>query len=124
MMFGVCCKLIKKFSYANEETKYEYWTMVYEIKNVISIKQFENETVVSYCKRLVNMVKVTESKWGLILPTKMEEDDVDYASKPKEIKQAVRDKFLACVFLSGLRKKKLSEYLDDSNNSACLQTCP
>ena len=59
--------------------------MVYEIKNVISIKQFENETVVSYHRRLANMAKVTESKWGLILPTKMAEADVDCASKPKEI---------------------------------------
>ena len=91
------------------------WSM--RINNVISIKQSENETVVSHYKRLVNMIKVTESKWGLILSTKMVEADIDYASKPKEIKKAVRDKFLACVFLSGLRKKKFSKCLDDLNNS-------
>ena len=100
--------------------------MVREIENATDIEQSENETVVSHCKRLVDMVKVTESKWGLILPTKMAEDDVDCASEPKEIEKAVRDEFLACVFLSGLRKKKFNKCLDDLNNSflARQNKCP
>ena len=35
----------------------------------------------------------------------------------KRLRKPVRDKFLACVFLSGLRKKKFSKCLDDLNNS-------
>ena len=110
-------ELIKSLTHANEETKYEFWTMVREMKSVIAVRQFESELVVSYYKRLVNLVKVTELKWGLIVSTKMAESDADFSSKKEETLKKTRDKFLACVFLDGLRKKRFGKCLGDLNNA-------
>ena len=110
-------ELIKSFTCANEETKYDHWTIEFEINDVIGVRQFESELVVSYHKRLVNLVKVTESKWGLIVPTKMAFANPEYEDKPTEVTKETRDEFLACVFLRGLNRKKFGKCLSDSNDS-------
>ena len=110
-------ELIKGFSCAIKETKCECWTMVQDIRNVIAIRQMDNESKVAHHKHLVNLVKVTQTKWGMILPHKMAEDDKNCEKKPDEAKKAVRDKFLVCVLLSGLRRKKHGNCVNDLNNS-------
>ena len=87
------------------------------MNDVINAKQHENESVLAHHKRFVNLVKVIESKWGLIMPTKMAEDNPNCGMKTNEVKKETRDEFLACVFLCGVNRKNFEKFLGDLNNA-------
>jgi hypothetical protein len=76
------------------------------IKNVVMLKQGNQEGLTAYYKRFINTAEVAETQWGMLSPNKK-------SGKEEE----KRNKFLTCVFLAGVDKKKYGRPVNDLNNA-------
>ena len=79
--------LIKKLSYGETDTKYVHCLVVMEIRKLATIRQKQNESLINYYKRFLNLIQVIESSWGLLVPIKIAEATANYARNKKKIQQ-------------------------------------
>lgn len=100
---------IKQMSFTTVDVKDEYWTMATTLKNNMQLFQGNKESLVSFYKRFKNTTDVTETMWGKLLPTKKVDSNND--------EDTVRNKFLACVFLNAVDKKRYGVVIRDLNNN-------
>ena len=102
-------KCLKDLAFATINVQYEYWTISQMLRSVMTMRQQENEGLASFYKRFTNTVKVTESQWGLLVPTRVASGGTNEAE--------CRDKFLVCVFLAGVCKNKYGKLINELNNA-------
>jgi len=78
------------------------------MKNVMLMKQNESECLTAYYKWFTNMVDIiTKTQWALLVPTKAAQKNND---------KEVRQKFLACIFLTGVDQKQYSRLIGKLKN--------
>ena len=75
------------------------------MRRVLTMKQQDNESLVGFYKQFTNTIDVTESQWGTMVPTLIGKD------------KTTRDKFLACIFLAGVDRKKYGKIISEWNNA-------
>lgn len=95
---------LKELAFESIDVQYEQWTVCQSMKNAMTIKQYGDESLVAFYKRFVGMIQVTESHWGSLVPTKIGAD------------KGTRNKFLACLFLSSVDRKRYGKFVDELNN--------
>ncbi len=105
-------KMIKELSFLTVEVQYEYWTVMETMKNVMMVRQLERENLAMYYKRFINTAEVAESQWGTMAPTRLMKK-----KNSKSEEKECRDKFLACVFLAGVDRKRYGRLVNDLNNA-------
>ena len=98
-------KSLKELAFTKKEAQYEFWTVNLSMRRALTMRQQNNESLAMFYKRFVNQVDITESQWGLIVPTKISTD------------KKTRDKFLACTFLAGVDRKKYGRVTSQLNNA-------
>ena len=97
-------KGLKELAFETVDVQYEHWTVCQSMKNVLLMKQQGDESLVAYYQHFNGMVDVTESQWGMMVPTKIGTD------------KDTRNKFLACVFIAGVDCKKYGKLINELNN--------
>ena len=98
---------LKELLFSAVDVQCKCWTVNQLIKNVLMMKQQDQESLAGHCKRFANTVDVAETQWGVSVPTKIGSN------------KATRDKFLACTFLAGVDQKKHGKVVNELNNT-CL----
>ena len=76
--------LIRKLSYGETDTKYVHCLVVMEIRKLAAIRQKQHESLTNYYNRFLNLIQVIESRWGLLVPTKVAEETTNYARNKKK----------------------------------------
>ena len=89
--------IIKKISYV--KAKYKYWTMAKDMRRLFGMQQHQNESIIAYHRRFLNLVQVIEAKWGQLVPEKMAQQETSYSRSKQKTLDESRDKFLACLFI-------------------------
>ena len=95
--------------YSTDNVQYEYWTMQSAMRKVMTLGQEPRESLVSFSRRFLAQVEVTEGVWGSLIPTKMK-------GKATDLQEEARNKYLACVFLAGVDRQRYKKVVDDLNN--------
>ena len=103
-------EVIKSLAYTTHKVQYEHWTTCGSMRRMLTMRQYDEESLAAFYKRFTNSVDVTEGQWGKLIPNKIvmnnkSEDDVE------------RKKFLACVFIAGVDAKRYGKLVDELNNS-------
>ena len=86
------------------------------MKRVTTIHQFKSAALTVHCNCFVDLINVTESQWGSLVPhytitgTEVALMDVDEANKAQK-------KCLTCVFLAGANHDKCGKCIADLNTS-------
>jgi hypothetical protein len=98
--------------------QYGYWTIYQTVRRVLIMRQLDNEPSAEYYKRFTSCVDVAESQWGPLVPTAAATNETN--------KKTSRDKFITCVFLAGVDKKKYGTLKAELNNAyvAGQNNCP
>ena len=96
---------LKELAFTTVKVQYEYWTVCQSMRKVLTMKQQDEESLAGFYKRFINTVDVTESQWGTVVPTKIGND------------KTTRNKFLACVFLAGVERKRYGKTISELNNA-------
>ena len=109
--------IIKKISYGDVKAKYKYWTMAKDMRRLFGMQQHQNESIIAYHRRFLNLVQVIEAKWGQLVPEKMAQQETSYSRSKQKTLDESRDKFLACLFIDGTYKSKYSKCVDELTNS-------
>lgn len=102
--------VIKSLAYTTHQVQYEHWTACSMMRRVLTMRQFEDESLAAFYKRFTSAVDVTESVWGLLVP-------IQIVNRNKSGKKDERNRFLACVFLAGVDGKRYGKLVDELNNS-------
>ena len=101
-------KGLKQLAFETVDVQCEHWTLCQSMKNASTMKQQGDEALVAHHRCFIGMVNVTESQWGMIaVPTKIGAD------------KDTRNKFLACIFIAGVDRKKHRKLINELNNQ-CL----
>ena len=98
------------------EVKYNYWTTMVALRQMVMISQCDNESLVAYYKRFNNTMKVIENSWGKLCPMKIAIKEDDYAENKDATIKKTRDKFIVCMFLYGANRKYYARCVDGLNN--------
>jgi hypothetical protein len=100
---------MKELVYSTDSDQYEYWIMQANLRNFLTMKQGEKESLTSFSQRFLEQQEVLEDIWGDLIPTKLKKKDT-----AEQIR--ARNKFLACVFLAGTDRKKYKAVIDELND--------
>ena len=81
------------------------------------MQQHQNESIIAYHRRFLNLVEVIEAKWGQLVPEKMAQQETTYSRSKQKTLDESREKFLACLFIDGTYKSRYSKCVDELTNS-------
>ena len=79
------------------------------LSKFVHVRQFKPEDIQMYYNRFIELLDVTESIWGPLTPATMK-------GKPSGDQDKARNKFLACLFLSGASGQHESAITDLNND--------
>ena len=74
------------------------------------MRQYEDESLVAFYKRFMSATDVVESQWGKMVPSKIVQDKSSTDDEE-------RKRFMACVFLAGVDRKRYGRMIDKLNNA-------
>ena len=126
--------LIRDLCYGTDKKRYIGWSQQAHLRRTIRFEQQLGESLQKFATNFLEQVRVLEELFGPFVPTKdlittveltrevgegEEVEEETYTEKvladDDEIKIA-RDRFLACVFLTGLDRERYRETIDELNN--------
>ena len=110
--------LLRRLSYAEEDAKYKYWTVANDLMKLSEMRHRNDESLNTYYTRFKNMIRVIESRWGPLVPTKAAEGESNYKRKEEDAKKNAREKMLACLFLAGIDQTRYGRCIDELSNSS------
>ena len=94
------------------EVKYNFWTTMIALRQMMTVSQFDKESLVAYYKRFNNALKVLENSWGTLCPVKIAINDDKCTTNELKAQKEMRDKFVVCMFLCGANRKWCSRCVD------------
>mmetsp|Transcript_27987 Transcript_27987/g.65074 ORF Transcript_27987/g.65074 Transcript_27987/m.65074 type:complete len:363 (-) Transcript_27987:30-1118(-) len=104
---------MKEQVYNTHNAQYEYWTMQATMKEFVTMQQKKDESLADFHQRFIEQRKVTENIWGKMIPGKMK-------GKSTNDQNEAREKYLACLFLAGVRKAQYQTTINEMNNAYLL----
>ena len=126
--------LIRNLCYGTNKKRYIGWTQQAQLRKTVSSMQKQGESIQKFSVNFMEQVKAFEDTSGPLLSTKEmykviemtrviqdgeEESSETYAetvlASENEI-QIARDKFVACLFLAGVDRKRYKDAIDEMNN--------
>ena len=126
--------LIRNLCYGTDKKRYIGGIQQAQLRKTVSFIQKEGESIQKFAVNFVEQVKAFKEMFGPLLPTKEmykvvettrviqdgeEECSETYAetvlASEDEIHTA-RDKFVACLFLAGVDRKRYKDAIDEMNN--------
>ena len=126
--------LIRSLCYGTDKKRYISWTQQAQLRKTVGSMQKDGESIQKFSVNFIEQVKAFEEQFGPLLPTKEmykvvemtrvvhdgeEECSETYAetvlASEDEI-QIARDKFVACLFLAGVDRKRYKDAIDEMNN--------
>ena len=125
---------IRDLSYGTDRKTYVGWTQQAQLRKTVNFMQQDGESVQKFSVNFLEQVKAFEDAFGPMIPTKEmykviemtrtvrdgdEECDETYEetvlASESEILDA-RNKFIACLFLAGVDRKRYKDAIDEMNN--------
>ena len=126
--------LIRDLCYGTDRKTYIGWTQQAQLRKTVNYMQQEGESIQRFSVNFLEQVKAFEDSFGPMIPTKEmykviertrtvqegdQECDETYEetvlASESEIHNA-RNKFVACLFLAGVDRKRYKEAIDEMNN--------
>ena len=104
---------MKELVYSTDKAQYEFWTMQAAMRKLINLKQGANENLTDFNRRFLDQQEVTEVVWGQMTPQLLKD-------KSDDVQTAARDRYLACLFLAGVDRKRYQHVVNDLNNDFIL----
>ena len=103
-------KAIRGLAFTTNKVQYEHWTTRGSMRRLLTMHQFNGENLTNFYKRFMYQVDVVESQWGKLIPTRIVREN---ASNDED----ERKKFIACMFLGGVDRRRYGKFIDEMNNS-------
>ena len=126
--------LIRDLCYGTDGKTYIGWTQQAQLRKTVNYMQQEGESLQKFSVNFLEQVKAFEDSFGPMIPTKemykvielqrtvqVDGQDCDETyqetvlASESEIHEA-RNKFVACLFLAGVDRKRYKEAIDEMNN--------
>ena len=127
-------KLLREICYGTDRKRYLPWTQQAQLRKTVRFSQAPGETIQQFATNFVEQVKTFEEMYGLLVPTKDmiqveertrivgegdEEHEENYnvtVLADRDVILEARNKFVACLFLAGVDRKKYKDAIDEMNN--------
>ena len=114
-IMGQCTKAMKNRVEADD--KYEA-TQAW--KDLVCARQQEQEDIVDYYRRFLNLVEITDGMYGEVAPVKIAEKDKNYMKSKEKVLKEAREEFLAFMFLDGADRKVFGYLMKSLRNDYTL----
>ena len=127
-------QLLRGVCYGTDKKRYLSWIQQAQLRKTVNFAQHPGDSLQQYATNFLEQVKTLEDSHGLLVPTRDmlkdeertriegegdEEHEVTYTvtvlADMVDIKRA-RDKFVACLFLAGVDRKRYKDAIDEMNN--------
>ncbi len=126
--------LLRSICYGTDKKRYLSWIQQAQLRKTVNYSQNTGDSLQQYATHFLEQVKTLESSHGLLVPTKdmtktieqtriVGEGDQEHEETytvvvlaDKEEIERARDKFVACLFLAGVDRRRYKDAIDEMNN--------
>ena len=97
--------MVKDVAFDSNDKKYPHMQAAQAWKQLVMIRQQDDEDLVDYYKRFMSLVEMVERSHGKITPVEIAKKVTQHSKDKTKCEAKERDKFLAFMFMDGATKK-------------------